>query len=288
MPSRAQRILFAVFAAATSLALLACSGDNPTPPVSTAPIQPPQDGSATVAPEPTDAPEPTPTLSRQGPTGDGPTGPGPLPGGPCPVEQDICDFARRLLPLVEQGNAGAILALTEPVASTCPVTPIGFGGPSVELCAGAAPGTVVRGYWDVQAGEGLVVTEAEWRRTLTRWFAGIRTAQGSDAYGPGQLRIGAISCARNRSEPSGRCGSEMVRIHFTFINSPSLDPSQGTGLPGQRVSFHFTAHRGAAGELRLEGSGTVVPPNTVLLAFENDAVDASGRQFIVQYYPWTP
>jgi hypothetical protein len=178
------------------------------------------------------------------------------------------------------------VALAEPVGATCPAG--GLGGPSAALCASAAPGEVRRGYWDAQAGEGLVVTEAEWRRTLTRWFASIRVAEGSDVYGPGKLRIGAISCARNRSDPSGRCGNETIRIHFTFINSPAIDPSQGTGLPGRRVSFHFTAHRSSAGDLRLEGVGTVVPPNTVLLPFEVDAVDASGNQFITQYYPWRP
>jgi hypothetical protein len=202
------------------------------------------------------------------------------------VEQNICDFARRLLPLVDQGNLDGIVALAEPVSATCPAG--GLGGPSAALCAGAAPGEVRRGYWEVQAGEGLVVTESEWRRTLTRWFASIRVAQGSDAYGPGQLRIGAISCARDRGEPSGRCGSEAVRIHLTFINSPSLDPSQGTGLPGQRISFHFAAHRNAAGDLKVEGSGTIVPPNTVLLPFEIDAVDAGGKLLVIQYYPWTP
>jgi hypothetical protein len=179
-----------------------------------------------------------------------------------------------------------IIALAEPVGATCPAG--GLGGPSAALCAGAAAGEVRRGYWDVQAGEGLVVTEAEWRRTLSRWFASIRAAQGSDAYGPGALRIGAISCGRDRGEPSGRCGSETVRIHFTFVNSPAMDPSQGTGLPGQRISFHVAAHRNAAGDLKIEGSGTIVPPNTVLLPFEIDAVYASGRQFVMQFYPWAP
>jgi hypothetical protein len=31
-----------------------------------------------------------------------------------------------------------------------------------------------------------------------------------------------------------------------------------------------------------------VPPNAILLPFEIDAVDASGKQFVIQYYPWTP
>jgi hypothetical protein len=75
---------------------------------------------------------------------------------------------------------------------------------------------------------------------------------------------------------------------MTFINSPSLDPASGTGLPGQRTSFSFVSHRNAAGELKLEGSGTTVPPNTVLLAWSVAAVDAGGRQVGIEYYPWTP
>ena len=276
MPSPAPRILLAVFAAATSLALLACGGDNP--PAEPQPSSP--------APEVQVPPSPTP--SRQGPTADGPTGPGPRPGGPCPVEQDICDFARRLLPLVEQGNADAILALTEPVASTCPVTPIGFGGPSMELCVGAAPGKVVRGYWDTQGGEGVIVTEAEWRRTLSRWFASIRAAQGSDIYGSGQLRIGAISCAHLPAEPPGRCGQSDVRVQFTFINSPATDFADGTGIPGQRTSFHFAMHRSPSGDLKIDGFGNVVPPNTVLLRFAQNAVDRDGKPLVLEYYPWTP
>ena len=67
-----------------------------------------------------------------------------------------------------------------------------------------------------------------------------------------------------------------------------MDPARGTGLPGQRVSFHFAAHRTAAGELRIEGIGTVVPPNTVLLPFEIDAVDRDGKAVVIQHYPWTP
>jgi hypothetical protein len=263
--------VLAVFAAA--LILLACSGD---------------DGSLPSSPSPSPEPEASPTTPpRQGPQADGPTGPGPRPGASCPVDPAACEFARRLLPLVQSGDLDGLIALAEPVAATCGGNP-GFGGPSAALCAAAAPGEVRSGYWDVQAGEGLVVTESEWRRTLTRWLASIRSAQGSDVYGDGALKIGSISCARFEGQPAGVCDTGTVRVHLTFINAHDADPASGTGLPGQRTSFHFTLHRNQSGELRIEGSGTVVPPNTVLLGFEIEGIDQAGRKVVIQHYPWTP
>jgi hypothetical protein len=202
------------------------------------------------------------------------------------VEQTVCDFARQLLLPLQQGNIDGLLALSEPIAATCPSA--GFGGPSPALCAGAVPGEVRHGYRDVQGGEGLIVTEAEWRRTLARWTAGIAAAQGSDVYGAGRLRIGGVSCGRALNTPSGRCEEDDVRIQFTFINSPAASVEQGTGIPGRRVSFHVALKRGPADQFKVIGSGTVVPPNTVLLDWEIEVSDASGRRLVVQYYPWTP
>ena len=243
------------------------------------------------APEPGVTRPPTPDVGSSPPPGpgqpsDGPTGPGPESGRPCPVDQAVCDLAERLVSLMEQGNLDAILALAEPVPATCPSG--GLGGPSAALCTGAASGELRFGYWDVQAGEGLIVTEAEWRRTLDRWIAGIAVAQGSDVYGPGGLRIGAISCARDAAQPSGVCRAEEIRSHLTFINSPATDPASGIGLPGQRISFHFTLRLTPTGESRIEGFGTVVPPNSVLLPFEIEAVLREGGPVVVEYYPWTP
>jgi hypothetical protein len=148
-------------------------------------------------------------------------------------------------------------------------------------------GEIRRGYWDVQGGEGLIVTEAEWRRTLQRWLGAIRAAQGSDAFGDGRLRIGAISCGRNPQMPAGTCQT-VSRVQFTFINAQSADVAQGTGLPGQRTTFHIAIHRGGSGEYRVEGSGTIVPPNSALEDLRLDAIDADGKPFLIQYYPWTP
>jgi hypothetical protein len=265
-----KRISFVIVTFLVSVFFIACSGESDTPPSPTPPGQ--------VEPSPTPPP-------RQGPQTDGPTGPGPQPGRPCPVERDICDFAVRLLDLTSSGNLDGLVALTDPVPATCPAA--GLGGPSAALCAGAAPGEMRRGYWDFQAGEGLVVTEAEWRRTIGRWLASIRGAQGSDVYGPGGLRIGGVSCPRDTTQPAGVCSPAGIRVNLTFINPPTLDPSMGTGLPGQRTSFSFTLHRTAAG-LKVEGFGTIVPPNTVLLAWSVDAVEANGKAMIIEYYPWTP
>ena len=227
---------------------------------------------------------PTATPPRGAPA-DGPSSAGPQPGRPCPVEQRVCAMASTLLPILSNGQVDALVAMSEPVPATCPSA--GLGGPSPSLCQGAAAGEVRRGFWDVQAGEGLIVPEADWRRTLQRWTESIGQAAGNDVYGPGALRVGSISCARPAGTPGGQCSAD-IRIHFTFINAPSLDPSRGTGLPGQRTSLHVSLHAAADGSLKVDGFGNIVPPNTVLLSFWNEYAGSDGRNMVVEYYAWTP
>jgi hypothetical protein len=256
--------------------LTACSTDDDGP---AGPPPSPTSGSAS-------PPNTTPTLPPLGAPGDAPTGPGPTAGAPCPVDQATCDFARQVLSALQAGDADAFMRMAEPVEATCPSR--GFGGPSPSLCQGAREGETRRGYWDIQGGEGLIVPEADFRRTLQRWFESISAASGSDVYGSGQVRIGSISCARRSSDPPGSCSAGMRRVHFTFINPPNLDPARGTGLPGQRTSFHVSLHEGPGGQLRIDGFGSVVPPNTVLLAFRQEFRLQEGQPVTLQYYPWTP
>jgi hypothetical protein len=264
------------------LLLSACSSASPSP-EATATAQAETPGALTPAATPSGGPAaPTPPL---GPPGSDPTGPGPQPGRPCPIDQRVCAMAVTLLPVLSNGQIDALVAMSEPVAATCPSS--GFGIPSPSLCQGAAAGEVRPGYWAVQGGEGLIVPEEDWRRTLQRWSESIRQASGNDVYGPGALRVGSVSCSRPQGPPSGQCIGEM-RINFTFINAPSLDPTRGTGIPGQRTTFHISLHAVADGSLKVDGFGNVVPPNSVLLSFRSEYAAADGRNMVVEYYPWTP
>lgn len=271
---RAVRLL--AVAVVTLSLLAACSGDDDVP---GGPAPSPTTGTVS-------SPNATPTLPPLAAPADGPTGPGPTAGAPCPVDQATCDLARQVLFAIQAGDVDAFMRMAEPVEATCPSR--GFGGPSPALCQGASEGERRRGYWDIQGGEGLIVPEADFRRTLQRWFESIRAASGSDVYGPGQVRIGSISCARRPLDPPGSCSAGMRRMHFTFINPPNLDPARGTGLPGQRTSFHVSLPEGSGGQLRIDGFGSVVPPNTVLLAFRQEFRLQDGQPVILQYYPWMP
>ena len=263
------------------LLLSACSNPSSSPEVkATAQAETP--GALTpVATSPAGSAAPTPPL---GPPGSEPTGPGPQPGRPCPIDQRVCAMAVTLLPVLSNGQIDALVAMSEPVAATCPSA--GFVA-SPSLCQGAAAGEVRRGYWAVQGGEGLLVPEEEWRRTLQGWSESIRQASGNDVYGPGSLRVGSVTCSRPQGPPSGQCTGEM-RINFTFINAPNLDPSRGTGIPGQRITFHISLHAVADGSLKVDGFGNVVPPNSVLLSSREEYAAPDGRNMVIEYYPWTP
>lgn len=207
-----------------------------------------------------------------------------VPGATCPVDTTFCDFAKMLLPILDSGDADALLRLGEPVEATCPSA--GLGGPSPSLCAGASAGEKRAGYWDVQAGEGMIVPEADLRRTLERWFLSIDAAGGSDAWGPGELRIGAIACSRALGAASGQCDGQQVDVLFTFINSPQTPLERGTGLPGQRIAFFVRAS--AVGGLKVRGFGTSVPPNARLEPLVLSAVGNDGRPYTLESYPWKP
>jgi hypothetical protein len=261
------RLLLAV--AAIALFAASCDGgDDPDP------TAVPTNAAATVTVSPSPAATVTPSATAGAPT------------ARCPVDTEICDFAETLLPVLAAGDAAAFFAVAEPIEATCPSA--GFGGPSPALCEGAAAGEVRLGYWDFQAGEGLIVTEAQLRQTLGRWFSSIAGATGSDAWGPGELSIGSIFCGRERSAPSGQCLESTIRAHFTFINASDLDPSLGTGLPGERTTFFVSVHRAADGQLVADGFGTIVPPNAALEAFSVDGVGADGRPLTFEFYPWQP
>jgi hypothetical protein len=138
----------------------------------------------------------------------------------------------------------------------------------------------------VQAGEGLIVPEADLRRTLERWFLSIDAAGGSDAWGPGELRIGAIACSRALGTAFGQCDGQQVDMLFTFINSPQTPLERGTGVPGQRVTFFVRAS--AVGGLKVRGFGTSVPPNAFLDSLVLSAVGNDGRPYTLESYPWKP
>ncbi len=259
------RLLFVVYATVLSMALIACSDEPdellPTPPSGGTP-------SATASPAPTTV---VATATA-------------MPGPACPVDATSCDFAKMLLPILDSGDAETLLRLAEPVETTCPSA--GLGGPSPSLCAGAVAGEKRAGYWDVQAGEGLIVPEADLRRTLERWFLSIDAAGGSDAWGPGELRIGAIACSRALGAASRQCDGQQVDMLFTFINSPQTPLERGTGLPGQRTTFFVRAS--AIGGLKVQGFGTSVPPNGFLESLVLSSVGNDGRPYTRESYPWKP
>jgi hypothetical protein len=237
-----------------------------------------------------DTPTPTQVAEATPPPVPSPTLPpglvAPEPGLPCPIQASVCEFAIRLFPIIAAGDVDAFLALTEPVPVVCRGTR-GIGGPSAALCADAAIDETRFGYWDTRAGEGLAVTEAEFRSKLERWFNLIPQARGEDEYGPGALRVGSVACARLHSEPAGVCGKGWLLVHFTLI-SPAADPSQGVGIPGERTTFHVSLHEGADGELRINGFGQSVPSNATLEAFSLDAQTDTGEIVLLEFYPWTP
>ncbi len=255
----------AIAVVVAALALLACGGDESKDATVT-----PTTGAQTSVTATTPAgatTSPTPSAAR------------------CPVEQRICDFALTLLPVLQRGDIDALVAMAEPVPAKCPSA--GFGGPSIALCAGAAAGETRRGFWDVQAGEGLIVTETEWRRTLDRFKAAVLAATGSDGYGPGPLRIASVACFREASQLSGTCGTDWIAVHFTYINPPNLQPSSGVGLPGQRMTFYVRAHVSGP-SVKVDGVGFSVPPNAALEPLRLDATDSSGRRGVWENYVWRP
>ena len=195
----------------------------------------------------------------------------------------LCEFAVQLEAAIEAGDADAFFALAQPVAAVCAGQP-GSGAASAALCEGATSNERREGYWALQGGEGLIVTEAELRGGLAVWFDAIaRHSEASDVYGPGELRIGSISCTRRPEQSSGVCIGNSIQVHFTFINPQA---AEGTGIPGQRISFHVSASV-VDGAPRANGFGTVVPPNSVLVPRVFDVRDSTGNPLLAEVYPWT-
>ncbi len=237
--------------------------------------------SATPEPSPT-AVEPTPEATTAA-ASDVPTKPGPEPGVACPVAVAICQFAVDMETIVKTGDIDAFFADATMVTATCSgeaTTP----GTSPGLCEGAAANEVREGYWALQGGEALVVTESELRAAMARWFDSVARAGGtSDSYGPGEMRIGAISCTRRPEANSGDCIGNSIQVHFTFINPETVN---GTGTPGQRITFHISAGV-VDGVPRANGLGTVSPPNRTLTPSVINIQDGQGNPLLVEVYPWT-
>jgi hypothetical protein len=246
------------------------SGSASPEPTASATSQPPAAATQAVAPSPTPA----------GVAIDAPAGPGPQPGAPCPVAEVLCEFAVELETAIEAGDADALLAMSRPVTAKCSgQTPASKG-----LCEGAGPEETRQGYWVIQGNQALVVSETELRGGLAPWFDAIaRHNQTPDVYGPGELRIGSISCTRRPEQESGTCLGISVQVHFTFINPEQV---QTTGAAGKRITFHVSASV-QDGEPKLNGFGTVDPPNSALLPGRIDIQDAAGNPLIAEVYPWT-
>jgi hypothetical protein len=193
----------------------------------------------------------------------------------------LCEFAVQLEAALEAGNADALFAMGAPVTVECSTT----SAASVVLCEGAVAGEQRQGYWVLQGGEGLVVAETELRGGLAPWFDAIaRHGETADVYGPGELRVGSISCTRKPDQPKGTCLGNSLQVHFTFINPQQV---QSTGLPGQRITFHVSASV-VDGVPKVNGFGTVVPPNSVLLPDVIELSDTAGNPLLAEVYPWTP
>lgn len=227
--------------------------------------------------------EAAPSPTQPANIGDNPTQPGPIPGVACPVAVVICEFAVQMETIFEAGDADAFFAAANPVGGIC-TGDEALGGPSAALCEGAAPSETRFGYWAIQGGESLIVTEAELRGAMQRWFSSIaRAGGGSDVYGSGELKIGSISCTRKPERPSGDCIGNSIQVHMTFINPEMVD---GTGMPGQRITFHVSASV-VDGAVRANGFGTVVPPNRVLMPSLINVTDSTGNPLLLEIYPWT-
>jgi hypothetical protein len=267
-------VLMIVAAVVAGIVLASAGSDGP----STA--QPPPIDTRT-APPGSGAPTPLP----RGAPADGPTRAGPAPGSACPVQTDICDFAVQVMSLIQAKDLNGLLNIAEPVQANCPEPGTGgFGGPSAELCRGATTGEARMGYWEVQAGEGLIVPEARFREAVQAWLDRANSpATERDLYGGPQARIGSIACYRDLSKRQGTCGDEVVHVIITFV-SPEVT---GPGSTPHRTAFYISAHRDSAGALRIEGIGQSVPPNAMLLAFQTESV-VNGNPGIFAYYPWTP
>jgi len=267
------RIVFPLGAVVVAT-ILGCSRDGDNRPSSTPPpIQPPPGEVTGLLPEPTPAPPP----ARE------PLEPGPPSGTPCPVDASICDFANRLLPVLRAGNIGAFIAMSEPVPDICRFAG-GVGGPSQELCRGAAVNETRFGYW-VCSGECTLVTESEFRDDLERWFQAIVAASGSDAYGPGDLRVASVACARQDTEPSGSCSRDLLRVYFTFIPGEVQSRFDQVGIPGQRMTVSVSLHRGLRGELWADSFGW---SDAGLKPLTLPARERNGEMVTFEFYPWTP
>jgi hypothetical protein len=268
-----QLILVAALALLATL-LVACGGGKATTPDPTASPLPTAVAAAPGGVQVDATAAPAPTAS--------PFGPGPQPGSACPVAVVLCEFAVQLQTAIKAGDADAFFALAHSVSATC-TGEVQPGGPSAALCEGAAPNEVRAGFWDLRDGQGKIVSQAELRGALTSWFASISRAGGSDSYGPGELRIGSISCTRQPDQASGTCIGNSIQVHFTFINPPD---AVDTGTPGERMTFHVSASV-VDGQPRANGFGTVVPPNRVLTSSMIQIQGNQGTPLVVEVYPWT-
>jgi hypothetical protein len=157
-------------------------------------------------------------------------------------------------------------------------------GASVALCKDAAASEVRQGFWALQGNSGLVVSEAELRDAVRRWFDAASRAGGTtDVYGPGAVQVGSVSCTRRADQAQGECSGSSIQVHFTFINPENV---QGTGTTGTRVDFHVSASM-IDGAMRANGLGTVSPPSRVLSSSAIDLQDAQGNPLVLEVYPWT-
>ncbi len=259
------------------LLVTACGGGSSATP------EPSPEASATTAPAASDATAVPTVVASTGAEADAALQPGPQPGTACPVALGICQFAVDMESVIKTGNVDGFFMHATPVQVACSGEAT-TAGVSLAVCQGAAANEVRQGYWALQGGTGLVVSEAELREGLSRWFdAASRAGGSSDVYGPGAVRIGSLSCTRRPDQASGTCIGNSIQVHFTFINPENV---QGTGATGERVTFHVSASV-VDGVASANGLGTVSPPNRVLAANRLDIQDAQGNPLVLEVYPWT-
>jgi len=280
------RFLVPGLAAFTVIASLACGANASTPATTAATSIPTAPPTIAAAATPQTAGPATPQPAA---VADDPAGPGPIPGEPCPVEPDVCEFAVLVTSLIEAGDGDALFALGSAVPGRCPAAGRfgGFGGPTIELCAGAAEGDIAYGYWVVQAGEGVLDTQSSFLNRIRFWLdASTSALVGPDSYGPGAARVGSIACTRAVDAPPGTCDGNWIDLNVTLILAESAPP--GSGAPGHRATFFLRTRREGDGTLVINGIGNSVPPNAILQSLLLNAATDSGEQVLLESYPWTP
>lgn len=137
-------------------------------------------------------------------------------GCPASVGPAGCDFASRLVAIIESGDAGQLTELYRPTQVTCPAenaSPV-IGGPQESVCGSDDAGTVQLGVAANNESEGWYFSP-----TYAASPIGLADARAADDFGEGSVSVAGVGCPLENS--GFNCSSEIV-VAFSGIRRPGV------------------------------------------------------------------